>query len=225
MQLQDIKWLHVELSSRCNAWCSGCGRNNEGYGLADIKVTDLPVDKLSDTIAKLPLLETVQLCGIFGDPCASKLIDKQIEILADAGVSVQMQTNGSLRTTKWWEELVGRLPDLEVWFAIDGLEDTHSIYRQGTNWRKIINNAKSFISAGGRAVWQFIPFKHNEHQIRDCMKLASELGFERFEFIKNARYSDNSYHYKTGEPVNIEPWSGHRQQWQRKGKTNQLRNS
>ena len=86
MQLQDIKWLHVELSSRCNAWCSGCGRNNDGYGLADIKVTDLPVDKLSDTIAKLPLLETVQLCGVLGDACASKLIDKQIEVLADAGV-------------------------------------------------------------------------------------------------------------------------------------------
>jgi len=217
MQLQDIKWLHVEPSTRCNAWCSGCGRNNFGYGLSGVKVTDLPVDKLSDTIAKLPSLETVQLCGVYGDPCAGKLIDKHIDVLAKAGVSVQLQTNGSLRTKKWWKELPDRLTNLEVWFALDGLEDTHSIYRQGTNWKKIIGNATSFIQAGGKAVWQFIPFKHNEHQIKDCMRMSAKLGFHRFEFIKNARYHEKAFDYRTGEPVKIAPWSGHLKQWERKG--------
>ena len=68
-----------------------------------MKVTDLPVDKLSDTIAQLPSLEVVQLCGVYGDPCAGKLIDKHIDVLSKAGVSVQLQTNGSLRTKKWWK--------------------------------------------------------------------------------------------------------------------------
>ena len=77
---------------------------------------------------------------------------------------------------------------LVVWFAIDGLEDTHSKYRQGTDWKKIIGNAKEFIDRGGRAVWQFIPFQHNEHQMRDCMKMSTRMGFESFEFVKNARY-------------------------------------
>ena len=217
MDLTNIKWLHVEASSRCNAWCSGCARNKFGYGLRDFKVTDLSVDRLSETIEMLPALETVQLCGVYGDPCASKLIDKQIEKLADADVSVQIHTNGSLRSKKWWKELASRLPKLEVWFAIDGLEDTHSIYRQATNWKKIIENATSFIEAGGKAIWVFIPFKHNEHQIKDCMRMATKLGFARFEFQKNARYTKKSFDYRTGNEVQIKPWSGHRKQWQRRG--------
>ena len=68
--------------------------------------------------------------------------------------------------------------------SIDGLEDTHSYYRQGTNWKKIINNAKSFISSGGRAVWQFIPFAHNEHQIKSCIRLSQQLGFKEFKTAK-----------------------------------------
>ena len=35
MQIEDIKWAHVEASSRCNAWCPACTRNNHGYGLAE----------------------------------------------------------------------------------------------------------------------------------------------------------------------------------------------
>jgi hypothetical protein len=104
-----------------------------------------------------------------------------------------------------------------VWFAIDGLEDTHKIYRQATNWKKIIENAQSFIDAGGNAVWQFIPFAHNEHQIRDCMKMATALGFSKFELIKNARYFEKAYDYRTGEPMDIRPWSKHNEQWKRKG--------
>ena len=53
----------------------------------------------------------------------------------------------------------------EVWFAIDGLEDTHSIYRQGTNWKKIIDNVMTFVDAGGKARWDMLVFQHNEHQV------------------------------------------------------------
>jgi len=219
MRPHDVKWLYVEPTTRCNAWCSGCRRNNAGFGLAtdEFTLTDLSVDILNKTIELLPNLEMVQLGGNFGDPCAGKLIDKQIDILSDKKISVQIHTNGSLRTRDWWQTLPKRINDLVVWFAIDGLADTHSIYRQATNWNKIIDNAKSFIDAGGNAVWQFIPFRHNEHQIKECMKMATSLGFSRFEFVKDARYSEVSYDYRTGKPVKIEPWSQHTKQWKRKG--------
>ena len=63
MQLYDVKWLYVEPTTRCNAWCSGCRRNNSGFGLAtkEFTLTDLGVDILDKTIAVLPNLEVVQL--------------------------------------------------------------------------------------------------------------------------------------------------------------------
>lgn len=212
-----IKWLHVEPSTRCNAWCSSCSRNNNGYGLSDFVLEDLKVDRLKQVIELLPALETVQFCGNLGDPCASKIIDEQLAVIKEKKLSLQLQTNGSLRTPDWWSNLSKNFKDsLEVWFAIDGLADTHSIYRQGTNWQKIIDNATAFIEAGGRAVWQFIPFAHNEHQIKDCMQLATRLNFTRFEFIKNARYRKENLHYQTGESLDIKSWSQHETQWKRK---------
>ena len=214
-----IKWLHVEPSTRCNAWCSSCPRNKQGHGLTDFVLEDLDPDRLEQIVDKLPNLTVVQFCGNLGDPCASKLIDRQLKIIKDRDLELQIHTNGSLRSKDWWHNLAIMFSSrLTVLFAIDGLEDTHKIYRQATNWKKIIENAKSFIDAGGNAVWQFIPFAHNEHQIKDCMRLSTSMGFTRFEFIKSARYVDKSYDYRSGEPVYIRPWSKHNEQWDRKGK-------
>ena len=216
--LDRIKWLHIEPTTRCNAWCQFCQRNNYGYGLSDFELVDLDPSRLQKVISVMPALETVQFCGTLGDPCASKLLNEQLQVVKDSGLELQLQTNGSLRTKDWWAKLAKDFGNsLSVWFAIDGLEDTHKIYRQATNWKKIIENAKSFIDAGGNAVWQFIPFAHNEHQIRDCMKMSTALGFSRFEFVKNARYFDQAYNYKTGEPMDIRPWSKHNEQWKRQG--------
>ena len=214
-----IKWLHVEPTTRCNAWCSSCPRNNNGYGLTDFVLEDLEPARLEQVLDKLPNLKVVQFCGTLGDPCASKQIDRQLKIIKDRDLELQIQTNGSLRSKDWWHNLARMFGDrLTVWFAIDGLEDTHKIYRQATNWNKIIENAKSFLDAGGNAVWQFIPFAHNEHQINDCMKLSTSMGFTKFEFVKNARYHSKAYDYRSGEPVDIRPWSKHNEQWSRKGK-------
>lgn len=213
-----VKWLHVEPSTRCNAWCSSCSRNKNGYGLANFVVEDLRVERLKEVIDLLPSLDTVQFCGNLGDPCASKIIDVQLDVIKNKDLNLQLQTNGSLRNVDWWSQLATNFKGkIEVWFAIDGLEDTHGIYRQGTNWKKIIDNATAFIQAGGRAVWQFIPFAHNEHQIRKCIKLSAQLGFSRFEFVKNARYKKEHRHYKTGKSLDIKPWSQHESQWQRRG--------
>ena len=218
MNLEKVKWLYVEPTSRCNAWCSACSRNNNGHGLRDFKITDLPENILKRTLEQMPSLEAVQLGGNLGDPCAGKLIDKYLDMVIPMNVHIQIHTNGSLRSIQWWENLAQKLPEShEVWFAIDGLEDTHSIYRQGTDWKKIIKNAQAFINAGGKAVWQFIPFAHNEHQIKDCMMLSTKMRFHRFEFVKNARYPEQNFHYRTGKPIEILPWSKHNDVWKRKG--------
>jgi sulfatase maturation enzyme AslB (radical SAM superfamily) len=109
---------------------------------------------------------------------------------------VHINTNGSMRTPQWWAELAQYKPI--VGFALDGLEDTHHLYRQDTNWHTIIKNAQAFISAGGTAVWRFIPFDHNRHQEQACKDLAQELGFFRFENIDEGRNRGPVYS-RTGE--------------------------
>ena len=205
---QNIVWLHVESTSRCNAWCPFCPRNNQGYGLAkDLLVEDLAVDKLQKVMQHFPNLHTVQLCGNLGDPLAAKNIDNQIDMILefDNIKNIQIHTNGSLRNKDWWKRLVEKTKkiNLTVWFTIDGNEKNHSLYRQGTSYSKILENASAFINAGGKAIWQFILFDHNKNDVAECYNLSQTLGFYDFKLLKNVRSDKKSYHYKTGKQLFI----------------------
>jgi len=100
-------------------------------------------------------------------------------------VPVHINTNGSLRNASWWARLA--LPKVTVGFAIDGMSDTHKLYRQDTDWNRIIEHAQALIRAGGRAIWRFAPFDHNRHQEQECRQMARELGFFGFENIYDGR--------------------------------------
>lgn len=190
MTAEEVKWLHVEASSRCNAWCPLCPRNINGNTLhPGTTDKDLSIEILKTTVANFPNLYAIQFCGNHGDPIAAKNFLNMINAVKPFVKKIQIHTNGSLRNTAWWKLLAERLKNIDhdVWFGIDGLENIHEIYRQGTDWHKIIANATAFINNGGYATWQFIPFQHNEHQLKECIKLSQKLKFKKFKIVKSMR--------------------------------------
>lgn len=208
MIAEDIKWLHVELSSRCNAWCPACSRNKNGYGVQDWLVEqDLDIRRYQDILNKLPNLHAVQLCGNYGDPIIAHNILDIIELSKRYVEKIQIHTNGSLRNARWWADLALMLKDTnhDVWFGIDGLEGVHEIYRQGTSYTKIIENATAFIENGGHATWQFIPYQHNEHQLIECLKTSKKLKFKNFHLCKQLRADTFARHYRTGQEFTLAP--------------------
>jgi hypothetical protein len=124
------------------------------------------------------------MCGNYGDPAAGKYtldIYRWFRTL-NPNIVLGMNTNGALQTTFWWHEL-GRIlnqPRDYVVFGIDGLEDTNSTYRVGSNWNKLMANIRAFIEAGGSAHWEMLVYKHNQHQVEACEQLARDMGFTWF---------------------------------------------
>ena len=193
-KFKEIKRIHLELSTNCQAKCPMCARNEHG-GLENpiLPINDISIDffKHIFTIPFLQQIETVSICGNFGDALLNNDLPSILEYITTSNTKVKLDlhTNGSLRSTTWWRDLVKVLPsDHCIHFGIDGLEDTHHIYRIGTNFNKIIKNAKTFIDAGGKAQWNFITFKHNEHQLDLARQMSKDLGFESFQEKQTSRF-------------------------------------
>ena len=205
-----VKWLQVEATTKCNAWCPGCARSYGGFGLhKELVLQDIDTSRYQKILELFPNLEYIDFCGTYGDAIAAANITEIIELSKQYAKKIIVRTNGSLRTANWWGSFANLLKthENEVWFCLDGLADTHAIYRQATNFDMIIRNATRFINAGGSAVWQFIPWAHNEHQISDCIRLSQKLGFSRFEIVRAVRNDRAARHWRTGELLTIEPWS------------------
>ena len=190
----DLHSIHIELTNNCQASCPMCARNYHG-GLKNplIKLTQWTIDNFK-TIINQEVLDTVQkiyFCGNFGDPMLHDDLIKICQYIKEVNprIFVSIHTNGSARKESWWKELAESLTlNHCVHFAIDGLEDTHQLYRIGTNYSTVIKNATAFIQSGGKAEWTFIKFKHNEHQVEECQRIAKELGFEKFMLKNSSRF-------------------------------------
>jgi len=190
--LNEIQELHIEFSSMCNARCPQCPRNLFGYpfnmGYVETNLT-LELVKKSFSPTFISQLERgILINGNFGD-FTSNL--ESLEIIkyfksCYPDLTMHISTNGSARNVDFWHEL-GKFNNTIIDFCLDGLEDTHHLYRQDTNFNKILQNAKTYIDAGGEAVWKMIKFDHNAHQIEECRELSKNLGFADFKMVDHGR--------------------------------------
>jgi sulfatase maturation enzyme AslB (radical SAM superfamily) len=127
----------------------------------------------------LQQIDNVLINGNYGDFITARDGLAIVEYFKETNpkLRIEISTNASGRPN-WWTRL-GEL-GVTVDFRIDGLADTHHLYRQYTDFNLILENAKKFISAGGRAVWAWIPFDHNVHQRESAETLANDMGFAHF---------------------------------------------
>lgn len=186
----DIKSVHLEISSLCNARCPLCPRNFHGYPYNDGYIERNLTLQDAETIFKsdfLSQLDQIFINGNFGDAVMNPETPNicRYFLQHNSNLEIIISSNASAGTKTFWQEL-GKL-GVTVWFCLDGLEDTHHLYRQNTDWQKILNNAKLFIDNGGHAVWKMIKFEHNIDQIEACKQLSQELGFHKFDVIYDGR--------------------------------------
>mgnify|MGYP006266468805 CR=1 FL=1 len=223
--VNNVNRVHCELSTYCNAICPNCPRYfpgthtvRSGVTLSQVYLEDFKKWFSASFIRGVMFW---QFCGTHGDPMMAKDVIDIVRYIFEINprANIFFNTNGGIRSEEDWTTLgkISRNYNLVVTFSIDGLEDTNHIYRRNVNWKKLITNVTNYIDAGGRADWDFLVFRHNEHQIEEAKALSKMLGFSNFfpkralGFESNGKLTDmpafkpsGEFEYSILPPINSE---------------------
>lgn len=191
---EDIRTIHIEITERCNLSCLMCDRNKNGGEVNQyLKNRELTFQDIHRTFLPsfIKQLKRIYFCGNYGDPIMAKDLMQILKYFRyhNPKLKLSLITNGSFKNAEWWAEVATIVTSVR--FGIDGLKDTNNIYRKNSDWDLIMENVKSYIKAGGYAIWDYLVFGHNEHQIQKARELSMDLMFKEFVVKKTGRFFSN----------------------------------
>jgi MoaA/NifB/PqqE/SkfB family radical SAM enzyme len=198
-KIDSIDYLHLEITNYCNASCPSCPRffSNSPHVNPYLNLNSWTIEDFNNYVPTkiFENLTHINFCGNHGDPILCNDFLKIIQRIDELGFNrkLSVHTNGGARTEQYWKELgkvFSKHKNWELIFSIDGLEDTNHIYRRNVKWDTLIRNIKAFKSFDNVAVWEYLIFRHNEHQIEKAHELSKKLNFQKF-FRKKALNLDD----------------------------------
>ena len=189
--MRSIRQLSTELTFRCNARCPACHRQKPlSINLNDSKYT-ISLDQFKQLFNPelLQNLQWLMFNGNFGDSIMNKQFREILAYVKSQGTKIKIHTNGGIHGHDYWTDVGNILTkDDIINFDLDGLWDTHHIYRINTEFEKVFSNAKSVIGTNRPQVhWKYIVFEHNKHQVEEARSLAETAGFTTFSTVKTSR--------------------------------------
>ena len=192
---KNLTRINFELTDFCNAACPMCVRHdwqgNLKKAVTNSNHTGLELIKNKIDIKILSRLRTIMSCGTYGDAIMNPECLEIFEHFRRHNKNqIELYTNGGVRSKDFWAEM-GKL-GITVVFSIDGLEDTNHLYRRNVKWHNLYENVKTYLNNGGDAVWEFLIFKHNEHQVKTARELSKRFGFRKFIPKHTGRWKDYS---------------------------------
>lgn len=210
IEKNNIVAFNIEHTSYCNLLCPQCARVVNGKPNPNVHKNSMTLQDYMRIFSPkfCKQIEHIFFCGNYGDPLADAYFLDCVKYLKINDIRLTIYTNGSLRSRNWWVELTYILgKDDKVIFAIDGLEDTNHLYRQNANFKTIMRNVSAFIGHGGKARWDYLVFKHNDHQVEEAKQLAKDMGFYSFNekitqrYIADKNYRSDKGHGKFGQII------------------------
>ena len=190
----NLTHIMAEMTDYCNAACPMCNRYdwdlNLVKGVTNKHHTTLKFikEKIGDGIISRLKVWTCQ--GTYGDASSNPEASDIFKYLKNINpkIDIRMITNGGARSKEFWSLLADL--KVSVTFSIDGLKDTNHLYRRNVKWNKLMENVDAFIGNGGSAFWEYLVFKHNQHQIEEARLLSKKLGFKKFLHSFSERWQD-----------------------------------
>ena len=181
--------VNIETTFRCPLKCPFCYRqeNNKEIKNKIKNSKDIPVEDLKKLIV---FFDSLSFCGQISDPIAHPNFIKLLEVCQSFKEKpVYINTTGTRKSEQWWKTAFNVSNDNTIWvFGLDGTDqETANIYRVNTRFDEVMRAMKMGVALGKKIQWNFIIFKHNEHQIELAKQIAAETGIE-LRLVKSGRW-------------------------------------
>lgn len=173
--------LGIEPGNICNLRCplcpTGAGSNEAKKGFMEFELYKKIFDQLKNSLV------TVNLYN-WGEPLLNKDLFKIIKYIKDfkRSIFVVTSTNLNIDNKKVLVELLKSGID-EIIVSCDGAsKETYEKYRVGGDFNLVMENLrflsdeKRKLNSNADIVWNFLVFKHNEHEITLARSMAEKLG-------------------------------------------------
>jgi uncharacterized radical SAM superfamily Fe-S cluster-containing enzyme len=176
----SINSIGIELTSRCSLQCPYCSRTVEN-GTGTYYKGDLKLQSIERSL-RGHKWNRINDCNRYGDSIYYPAYHDFIDLLIENNINkYELSTAATGKGLKWWDSTIQKFSKLnkcEITFGIDGIDEVSSVHRKGQNFNEIWNVMLMAKEAGLDVIWQFIPFKQNEHQINQAETIAKNLGIK-----------------------------------------------
>lgn len=192
--------VSIEPTTSCNLQCPECPSGlrsfNRPTGMLSYENFINIIDQLKKKLIYLNLY-------FQGEPFLNKDFCKMVKYASDAKIYTSTSSNAHFINKKLAEEIVKSGLD-RIIISIDGVSnETYIKYRKGGNLNKVLDGTVNLINAKKQLrsstpfiIWQFIVFKHNEHEIETIKKMAKNYNVNRLN-IKTAQiYNTNNTNFE-----------------------------
>jgi len=195
---KPIQWgmplsMEIEPTTSCNLRCPQCPSGLREFtrdtGMLDLNLYKKIIDELHPELVWLILY-------FQGEPFLNKSFLEFVKYAASKNLYTATSSNAHYFTDEMAKATVESGLDRLI-ISIDGTnQETYSKYRKGGQLNKVIEGTENLLKwkkelgiQTPHIIWQFIAFKHNEHQIPEIKKLAKEIGVDELG-IKTAQIYD-----------------------------------
>lgn len=200
---RPVQWgmplsMEIEPTTSCNLRCpqcpSGLREFTRNTGMLDLPLYKKTIDEIHEDLVWLILY-------FQGEPFLNKQFLEFVKYAAAKNIYTATSSNAHYFTDEMAKATVESGLDRLI-ISIDGsTQETYGKYRIGGNVEKVIDGTKKLLywkkklnKTTPHIIWQFIVFKHNEHQLPEIKRLAKEIGVDELG-IKTAQI----YDYKTSD--------------------------
>jgi MoaA/NifB/PqqE/SkfB family radical SAM enzyme len=166
--------INVDCSYICPLQCPFCSRQTENAQKIISESDNISLNNFNKIIKKY---NTISLVGTFSDSIYNPNFIEMIQLASKhPEISFSISTNGTRKKLEWWKTVFSHSKFNIKWvFGLDGTDqETANIYRVNTRYDEVMEVMKLGVSMGVKVEWQFIMFKHNEHQIEEAKRIAKE---------------------------------------------------